>query len=506
MEDIYRKGKCPMTTNEGEPIYNDTDSLTVGENGPILLKDRWLLDKLGNVVRERMPPRVVHAKGTGAYGYFKCTNNMEKYTKAKVFTDTNSPIKVFVRFSLIAEEVGSAESVRDGRGFAVKFYTKEGNYDLVGINFPVFFVKDAKRFPDLLHAFKPSPITNIPDPNTAWDFLATTPESTQLSLYLFSDLGTRKSYIKMTGHSVNTYLWINKEGSKFYIKYHLLPLAGDEWITADEATRIAGENPNVATEELYNTLNSGETADWDMYVQIMNPCEGDRLPYNPLNPTVQWPTCDYPLIKVGKLTLNTSPDNFFEEVEQAAFSPMNLVPGIDFSNDKVLQGRSIAYHDAQRYRIGVNFEKLPVNKPIVKVNNNIRDGKMNFEPHTGFAYSPNLIQDNCPRVQEDKYPVNPIFDCGFEMQRTTINCKYDDFTQAGEFYRSLPCKEQDHLVKNLIAALKPVKKKIVYAYLYHLYKSDDDIFRRVSYGLGMENNLDKILDKENIKNSTGLYT
>lgn len=504
MED-NKQNKCSMTTNAGEPIYNDTDSLTVGENGPILLNDRWLLDKLGNVVRERMPPRVVHAKGSGAFGCFKCENDMSEYTKAQVFTDTKSTTNVFVRFSEVGEEIGDAETKRDARGFAVKFYTKEGNFDIVGLDFPVFFIKDAKRFPDLLHAIKPNPKTNLSDPNMLFDFLATTPESTQVSLMLFTDLGTRKSWIKMPAHSINTYVWINKTGYRTYVRFHFKPLAGDETISAEEATRLAGENPNVATEELYNTLNSGKTADWDFYVQLMNPCDTDKLKFNPINPTIQWPTKLYPLIKVGRLSLTTSPENFFEEVEQAAFSPSNLVPGIDFSNDKVLQGRANAYHDAQRYRIGVNFEKLPINRPKVPVINNIRDGKMNFIPHPGYNYSPNIIQKNCPRPSYNKYPAKPLYDAGFQVQKEASNKEYDDFTQATQFYNDLPDDQKECLIKNLISALKSVKKEIAYAYLYHLYRTDEELFNKILSGIGLENDKDKILCSENIKISTGLY-
>ncbi|AIY83785.1 catalase [Clostridium baratii] len=471
MEDRKDKNKY-MTTNDGEPIYNDTDVLTVGENGPILLKDQQFIDKIAHITRERMPPRVVHAKGSGAKGHFKVFNSMKKYTKADVFTDTSCETKVLVRFSLVGGEVGSPETARDGRGFAVKFYTKDGNYDIVGLDFPVFFIKDAIRFPDMVHAFKNAPATNLPDLNMFWDFIASAPESTQVILHLFSDRGTRKSYIKMPGYGINTYQWINKLGERFYVKYHWKPLAGDETISAEEATRLAGENPNVATQELYDTLNSGKKVEYDLYVQIMRPSEGKTLPYNPLDPTKKWSEEDFPLQLVGRLTLTDGPDNFYEDIEQAAFSPSNLVPGIEVSNDKLLQGRLFAYHDAQRYRIGTNFQQLPINKPIKKVINNERDGQMQFEKQRGIAYSPNILNNNHPRVTPDKYPTCGEYVEGHEVRKPISNRKEDDFTQAGRFFRSLSKTERETIIKNLVDGLTGIDERILDVVLGYFTKAD----------------------------------
>lgn len=469
----YEKDKSNyMTTNEGEPIYNDTDVLTVGEDGPILLKDQQFMDKIAHITRERIPPRVVHAKGSGAKGYFKTYNSMKKYTRAEVFTNTKSSTPVLVRFSLVGAEIGSPETVRDGRGFAVKFYTTEGNYDIVGLDFPVFFIKDAIRFPDLAHAFKKSPMTNLDDKNMFWDFIASAPESTQVILHLFSDSGTRKSYIKMPGYGINTYQWVNKSGEKYYVKYHLKPLAGDETITVEEATRLAGENPDVATKELYDALNCGKKVEYDLYVQIMKPSIAKSLPFNPLDPTKIWPEEDFKLKMVGRLTLTDAPSNFYEEVEQVAFSPANLVPGIEISNDKLLQGRLFAYHDAQRYRIGTNFQQLPINRPIKKAVNNERDGKMQYEMHKGIAYSPNILNDNEPKVTPNKYPECSEYIEGYEVRKPISTREEDDFIQAGRFYRSLSKRERENLIKNLVEGLTGVDDRILDIILCYLTRAD----------------------------------
>lgn len=468
-----------MTTNEGEPIYNDTDVLTVGEDGPILLKDQQFIDKIAHITRERIPTRVVHAKGSGAFGYFKLYNSMEKYTKADVFTNLKETTPIAVRFSLVAGEVGSPETSRDGRGFAIKFYTREGNYDIVGLDFPVFFIKDAIRFPDMVHAFKNFPANNLADINTFWDFIAQQPEAMHVILYLFSDRGTRKSYIKMPGFGINTYQWVNKAGNKYYVKYHWYPLAGDETISAKEATRLAGENPDVATRELYGALDKGEKVYYDLYVQIMDPLMANVLPYNPLDPTKMWSEEDFPLEFVGKLVLTDSPRNFFEEVEQLAFSPANLVPGIEVSNDKLLQGRLFAYHDAQRYRIGTNFQQLDVNKSIKKVINNERDGQMQIEKHEGIAYSPNILQDNQPRVHQDKYPKTKEYVRGYEVRKPMSTNGEDDFVQAGRFFNSLPCEERETIIKNLSDSLSTVDRKVSSVILKYLDNVDETLGKEV---------------------------
>ena len=328
---------CTLTTDNGIPISNDTSSLTVGEDGPVLLKDTNLIEKLASFDRERIPERVVHAKGSAAYGYFEVTNSMRKYTIAKVFTEENKRVPVLVRFSTVIGSEGSADTARDPRGFAVKFYTDEGNYDIVGNNLPVFFIRDALKFPDMIHAFKPAPDTGVTDLNRFWDFISVNPESTNMITYVYSDLGTIKSFRKMEGFGVNTYVWVCPMGKRRLIKYHWKPLLGVETIDRDKAIMLAGINPDIARQDLYECLARGEKVKYDLYVQILELDDIDKLNFDVYDATKIWPEDKIPLIKVGTMTLDKNPDNFFVETNQAAFAPSNLVPGIEASNDKLLQ-------------------------------------------------------------------------------------------------------------------------------------------------------------------------
>lgn len=467
--------------NTGEPI-NDTSSLTVGENGPVLLKDTNLIEKLARFDRERIPERVVHAKGSGAHGYFKLYNCMEKYTKAKVFNDTKNVTPTFVRFSTVVGSKTSAETTRDPRGFAVRFYTVEGNYDLVGNNLPVFFIRDSIKFPDMVRAFKPSPDTNLHDSNRFWDFIVNTPESTHMITWLFSDKGTIRSFIQIPGFGVNTFVWVNDKGMRSYVKYHWKPLAGEQTITRQESELLAGLDSDVATHELYNTLSKGQTVEYELFVQIMDPKIENDLSFNPIDATKVWPEDQFPLMKVGKLILTDLPTDFFEESEQIAFSPSNFVPGIEASNCKLLQGRLFSYNDAQRHRIGSNFEQLPINRPKVPVINNQRDRNLDYKINKGKVnYNPNSLNNGEHKIVEFAGKECPHSVCG-KVEIKVIN-KTDHFEQAGNQYNSYNKVEKDHLIDNIVNDLFTVDKDIQLKAIENFTMACKDFGDRVRIGL-----------------------
>jgi catalase len=477
-----------LTTNQGVPVSDNQNSLTVGEHGPVLLQDVHLIEKLAHFDRERIPERVVHAKGAGAHGYFQVYKSMEKYTCANFLQDPTKQTPVFVRFSTVVGARGSADSVRDPRGFAVKFYTEEGNYDLVGNNLPVFFIRDAIKFPDMVHSFKPAPDTNIPTASSAnsrfWDFISLTPESTHMITWLFSDRGTVKSYRTMEGFGVNTYKWVNKEGKEVYVKYHWKPMAGVETIDRHEATRLAGEDPDIATRDLYDTIASGGTAEYELNVQIMDIADEFKQSFDPLDATKTWPEDKFPLMPVGKMVLNRNPENYFAEVEQAAFCPASIVPGIELSADKLLQGRVFAYADTQRHRLGPNYLQLPINRPRVPVNNNQRDGFMQYAPYGGGTvnYEPNTLAGGMPG-EAPAYPTSH-----YRIEGNAVRQKIsltNDFEQAGERYHSLSKVEQDHLVDNIVDSLGKADKPIQQRMVGNLTKADPKFGKRVAEGLNL---------------------
>ena len=480
-----------LTTNQGVPVSNNQSSLTVGERGPVLMQDVHLVEKLAHFDRERIPERVVHAKGAGAHGYFQVYENMAKYTCAKFLQDPMKETPVFVRFSTVVGSRGSADTARDPRGFAVKFYTEDGNYDLVGNNLPVFFIRDAIKFPDMVHAFKPAPDTGYPTSSSAnsrfWDFISLTPESTHMITWVFSDRGTVKSFRKMEGFGVNTYLWVNAEGKAVYVKYHWKPKAGVETIDRHEATRIAGEDPDVAARDLRETIASGQTVEFELFVQFMHISDELKQTFDPLDATKTWPETQFPLMPVGKMVLNRNPENFFAEVEQAAFCPASVVPGIDLSADKLLQGRVFSYADTQRYRIGTNYLQLPVNRPRVPVNNNQQDGIMQSAPNKGTVnYEPNTLGSGMPSEAQATAETHACVEGQIERRKISLT---DDFTQAGERYRGLSKTDQDHLVDNIADSLGkadlPIQKRMV----NNLTKADAELGRRVSEILNLKPDL-----------------
>jgi len=475
-----------LTTNQGVPVSDNQNSLTAGERGPVLLQDVHLIEKLAHFDRERIPERVVHAKGAGAHGYFQVYKSMAKYTCAKFLQDPTKKTPVFVRFSTVVGARGSADTARDPRGFAVKFYTEEGNYDLVGNNLPVFFIRDAIKFPDMVHSFKPAPDTGYPTSSSAnsrfWDFISLTPESTHMITWLFSDRGTVKSYRKMEGFGVNTYKWVNAEGKAVYVKYHWKPKSGIETIDRHEATRLAGEDPDIATRDLYETIASGIAVEYELNVQVMEMGDELKQDFDPLDATKTWPEDKFPLIPVGKMVLDRNPENFFAETEQAAFCPASIVPGVDFSADKLLQGRIFSYADTQRHRLGPNYLQLPINRSQVAVDNNQRDGAMQYAPYGGGTvnYEPNTLAGGMPR----EAPATPTGDYGVEgkVVRRRIRLT-NDFAQAGQRYRSLNKVDQDHLVDNIVDSLGKADKPIQQRMIANCTKADTEFGQRIAKGL-----------------------
>lgn len=467
-----------MTDSLGRPITNDTNTLTVGENGPAVLEDVRFIDKMAHFDRERTPERVVHAKGAGAYGVFKPYQSMSKYTSADFLQSPCKQTDVFVRFSTVIGGRGSADTVRDPRGFAVKFYTDHGIYDLVGNDIPVFFISDAIKFPDVIHSLKPSPDTNLRDSERFWDFVSLSPEATHMITWLYSDRGTIKDYRHVDGFGVNTFVWVNARGERRYVKYHWKTQQGIETITRQEAEYLAGADPDIAVRLLYEAIERGDYPKYELCVQLMTEEEASHQSFNILDDTKVWSERDFPLIRVGMMTLNRNPKSFFAEVEQSAFCPANIVPGIEFSNDKMLQGRVFSYLDTQRYRIGTNFAQLPVNRPKFMPENNQRDGEMTyvFNP-SPINYSPNSLANNRPEVSQIKTP-KPVCAQGSVEAHPVIPPDY--FTQAGERYRGMTEKEKNTLADNIAVELKLCRHDIIKRVLSYFEAADKDFALRVS--------------------------
>src|SRR5690606_5999165 len=359
--------KKRLTTASGRPYHENEDSMSAGPRGPVLIQDSFLFEKLAHFNRERIPERVVHAKGTGAFGKFTVTNDITKYTCASLFSRVGNECRVFIRFSTVGGEKGSADTERDPRGFAVKFYTDEGNWDLVGNNTPVFFIKDSVKFPDFIHTQKRDPHTNLKSATMVWDFWSRAPESLHQVTTLFSDRGTPFSYRHMHGFGSHTFSMINAQGERVWVKYHFKTQQGIKNLSGDEAVALAGTDPDHAQRDLFNAIQAGDFPKWTLSIQVMRedqvlPWE-QRTGWSAFDVTKVWPHGDFPLIEVGVLELNRNPENYFAEVEQAAFSPANVPPGLGFSPDRMLQGRLFGYHDAQLYRVGTNHQHLPVNRP-----------------------------------------------------------------------------------------------------------------------------------------------
>ena len=479
-------GKKGLTTNTGNPVENDLNSATAGSKGPILVQDVHLIEKFAHFDRERIPDRVVHAKGAGAGGYFEVTHDLTKYTRAKFLSVIGKRTEVMVRFSLVSGEKGSADSERDPRGFSVKFYTKEGNYDFVGNNTPVFFVRDAIKFPDFIHSQKRNPANNLKDPDMFWDFLSLTPESIHQVVILFSDRGTPFSYRHMHGFSGHTFMWYNEKGEYCWVKTHIKTEQGVKNLTREEAARLMSDDPDHATRDLYEKIKQKEYPAWTVYVQIMTMEEAVSYRFDPFDITKVWPHADYPLIPVGRMVLNRNPENFFTEVEQAAFSPGNFVPGIGPSPDRLLQGRLFSYHDTQRHRLGPNFQMIPVNMPKAAEENSYqRDGAMRFDKNGGKGpnYWPNTFGGPAP---DPSYTV-PSIDITGMAARHSYELSDVDFIQADALYsRVMTGIDRDHLIGNIVPHLGGAQKRIQLRQTALFYKVNAGFGGRVAGGLGLD--------------------
>ncbi|REK65395.1 MAG: catalase [Cohnella sp.] len=472
-----------LTTNQGVPIGDNQNSKTAGIRGPTLLEDYQLLEKLAHFDRERVPERVVHARGAGAHGVFTLKNSMKRYTKAAFLQDEGTQTPVFVRFSTVIHGQHSPETLRDPRGFAVKFYTTEGNYDFVGNNLPVFFIRDAMKFPDMVHALKPDPRTNIQHPDRYWDFMSLTPESTNMLVHLFSDEGIPASYRHMRGSSVHAFKWINAYGNTVYVKLRWVPKQGIRNLSAEEASAIQAKDFNHASRDLYEAIERGDYPEWDLYVQILDPADMDQFDFDPLDATKDWFEDVIPYQLVGTMTLNRNPDNVFAETESVGFNPGVVVPGIEPSEDKLLQGRLFSYSDTQRYRIGTNYLQLPINCPFAKVSNNQRDGAMPFKQQTHpVNYEPNRHQDTPKEDPAYREASTPI---GGAAGRQKI-AKTNDFGQAGQVWRRFSNEEKDALVKNLTADLKQVAEATRLRAICNFYRADAELGQRLADNLNAD--------------------
>ena len=475
-----------LTTAFGIPVADDQNSLTAGKRGPILMQDVHLLEKLAHFDRERIPERVVHAKGAGAGGYFEVTADVTRYTKADFLSEIGKRTEVFVRFSTVGGEKGSADAARDPRGFAVKFYTKEGNYDMVGNNTPVFFIRDPLKFPDFIHTQKRHPATNLPDPDMFWDFLSLTPESIHQVTILFSDRGTPATYRHMNGYSSHTFKWYNGKGEYFWVQYHFKTEQRIKNLTREEAVQLAGKDSNHATRDLYEAIDRGDYPSWTLEMQIMTPEQANDYRFDIFDITKVWPHNDIPPIKVGRLALNRNPVNYFAEVEQAAFCPGNLVPGIAASPDKMLQARLFSYHDTHIHRLGPNYHLLPVNAPKNAPENSYqRDGFMRFDTNggSGSNYWPNSFDGPAP----DPAAAEPPFNVSEYADRHAYSHPNDDFVQAGNLYRNVMTDmDRENLAGNLVDHLNGAEKRIQIRQTALFYKADPDYGRKVAEGLGID--------------------
>jgi catalase len=466
-----------LTTASGIPVGDNQNSLTAGPRGPVLLQDFWLLEKLAHFNRERIPERVVHAKGSAAYGTLTITHDITKYSKAKLFSKVGKQTEVFLRFSTVAGERGAADAERDVRGFALKFYTEEGNWDLVGNNTPVFFIRDPLKFPDFIHTQKRDPQTNLRNNTAAWDFWSLSPESLHQVTILMSDRGIPKNLRQQHGFGSHTYSFINAIGERYWVKFHFKSLQGIANYTDQEAAEAVGQNRETSQADLFHAIADGNFPRWRFAVQIMPEADAATYKVNPFDLTKVWPHGDYPLIDVGVLELNRNPQNYHAEVEQAAFSPANVVPGIGHSPDKVLQSRIFSYADAHRYRLGVNHQHLPVNAPKCPIFNYQRDGAMRFDGNGGGSvnYEPNSFAGpkDCPALNE------PPLKISGDADRYNHREGNDDYTQPGNLFRLFTPEQKERLFGNIARHMASVPREIQLRQICHFFRADP------AYGLGV---------------------
>lgn len=477
-----------LTTSTGCPVGDKMNVQTVGPRGPMMIQDVVFLDEMAHFDRERIPERVVHAKGAGAFGYFEVTHDISQYCKAKVFSQVGKRTPIGVRCSTVGGELGSADTVRDPRGFAVKFYTEEGNWDLVGNNTPVFFIRDPFFFPNFIHTQKRNPVTHLKDADMFWDFLTLRPESTHQVFILFSDRGIPDGYRHMNGYGSHTYKMVNDKGEATYVKFHYKTDQGIKNIMADKAGGLSGSDPDYSIRDLYNHIAEGKFPSWTLNIQVMTFAQAEKFRFNPFDVTKVWPHADYPLIKVGKLVLDRNPKNYFTEVEQIAFSPANTVPGIEPSPDKMLQGRLFSYTDTHRHRLGTNFNQLPVNCPFkTRALNYQRDGPQTVDDNQGGA--PNYFPNSFSGPQDQAHCKESKFHASGDVER--YNSSDDDnYSQVTDFWRKvLSPEERTRLINNFAGHMCFAKDFIQERAIKNYSQVDPQCGKMLREALAREKNL-----------------
>lgn len=476
--------KTKLHSVSGAPIANNQDSLTAGARGPMLLQDVWFLEKLAHFDREVIPERRMHAKGSGAFGEFTVTHDISQYSKAAIFSEIGKKTEVFARFSTVAGERGAADAERDIRGFAVRFYTEEGNWDLVGNNTPVFFFRDPLKFPDLNHAVKRDPRTNMRCPVSNWDFWTQLPEALHQVTYLMGDRGIPANYRQMHGYGSHTFSLINANNERFWVKFHMRSQQGIENLSDAEAAEVVGKDRESSQRDLYEAIEVGNFPSWKLYVQIMPEADAAKSRFNPFDLTKVWSKKEYPLIEVGAFELNRNPENYFADVEQAAFNPAHIVPGIGFSPDRMLQGRLFSYGDAQRYRLGVNHYQIPVNQPRCPFTSFHRDGAMRVDGNAGsrISYEPNTQQQ---WQQQEHFAEPPLALNGYADRFDYWEDEPDYFTQAGDLFRLMGADEQQRLFENTARNMEGVPNEIKQRHIEHCRKADAAYGEGVAKAMGL---------------------
>lgn len=477
------KEKKKLTHNSGAPVVDNQNVMTAGKRGPMLLQDVWYLEKLAHFDREVIPERRMHAKGSGAFGTFTVTHDITKYTKAKIFSKVGKKTDLFVRFSTVAGERGAADAERDIRGFAIKFYTEEGNWDLVGNNTPVFFLKDPLKFPDLNHAVKRDPRTNMRSAKNNWDFWTLLPEALHQVTITMSDRGIPYSFRHMNGYGSHTFSLINDKNERIWVKFHFKTQQGIKCLTDQEAEAIIAKDRESNQRDLLESIDKGNFPKWDMKIQLMTEEEAKKSKFNPFDLTKVWSHKEYPLIDVGVLELNKNPENYFADVEQAAFNPANIIPGIGFSPDKMLQGRLFSYGDAQRYRLGVNHHLIPVNKSRCPFHNYHRDGQMRVDGNFGstLAYEPNSYGE----WQEQPEYKEPPLDLDGSADHWNHREDDDYYSQPGDLFRLMSKEQQQVLFENTARAMGDAPKEIKIRHVGNCLKADEAYGKGVAQALGI---------------------
>lgn len=473
------KKKPRLTTNFGSPVVDNQNSMTAGPRGPLLSQDVWLFEKMANLNREIIPERRMHAKGSGAFGTFTVTHDITKYTRARIFEKIGKKTEMFARFTTVAGERGAADAERDIRGFALKFYTEEGNWDLVGNNTPVFFVRDPRKFADLNKAVKRDPRTNLRSATNNWDFWTSLPEALHQVTIVMSDRGIPKSFRHMHGFGSHTYSFISPDNERYWVKFHFRTQQGIENLSDAEAEAVVGKDRESNQRDLYEAIERGDFPKWKMYVQIMPEDDAEKVPYHPFDLTKVWPKGDYPLIPVGEFELNRNPENFYADVEQSAFAPNNTVPGISFSPDRMLQARLFAYSDAQRYRLGVNHHQIPVNAARCPVHSNHRDGAIRVDGNYGSTlhYEPNSFGEWEEQPEYREPPLKIRGDGDFWDFRQDDS---DYYKQPGDLFRLMTPEKQQILFENTARDMESVPEFIKRRHIENCRKADP------AYGAGVQ--------------------